>query len=92
MYISAEQNARLFRKEAKGLQINVATIRRNQGLTQAELAEKCGVTQQAIQRVETGKVNPSFNLLLSLASALHVSTDELVNGNDKTEWEEVENG
>lgn len=74
------------------MQINVATIRRNQGLTQAELAEKCGVTQQAIQRVETGKVNPSFNLLLSLASALHVSTDELVNGNDKTEWEEVENG
>lgn len=74
------------------MQINVATIRRNQGLTQAELAEKCGVTQQAIQRVETGKVNPSFNLLLSLASALHVSTDELVNGNETTEWEEVENG
>ena len=73
------------------MQINVATIRRNQGLTQAELAEKCGVTQQAIQRVETGKVNPSFNLLLSLASALHVSTDELVNGNETTEWE-VENG
>lgn len=39
------------------------------GLTQAELAEKVGMHQSAIARLESGNVNPSLNLLERIANA-----------------------
>ena len=36
-------------------------------LTQAELAEKVGVTRQTISLIESGRYNPSLNLCLAIA-------------------------
>ena len=56
----------------------VFALRRNLSLSQAELAARCGVTQQFIQRLEAGKVNPSIKTAAKLAAALGVTVDELI--------------
>ena len=57
---------------------NIFTLRNNLRLTQEELAQKCGVTQQFIQMLEKGKKNPSVSTLKKLAAALGVTVDELI--------------
>lgn len=47
------------------------------GLTQAELAEKAGVSRKTINTVENGVFIPSTILSLSLARALGVTVEEL---------------
>jgi putative transcriptional regulator len=55
-------------------------------LTQAQLAEKAGVTRQTIGLIEAGKFNPSLRLCLAIAKALNKTLDDLF-------WiEEDENG
>lgn len=48
------------------------------GLTQAELAEKVGVSKQAIATYETGKREPPFRNLIRLARIFKVSADWLL--------------
>jgi len=50
----------------------VRKLRINKGLTQAELGEKVGVSQQHIYRIETGDIARPFTLIEPLASALDV--------------------
>ena len=40
------------------------------GLTQKELAKKCGIKQSNISRLESGKANPTIKFLQKLAYAL----------------------
>lgn len=40
------------------------------GFSQKELAEKIGTKQSAIARLESGNVNPSFEFLQKIASAM----------------------
>lgn len=47
------------------------------GLTQAELAEKVGVTRKTVNTVENGVFTPSAILALKLARALSVSVEQL---------------
>jgi transcriptional regulator with XRE-family HTH domain len=51
--------------------------RKNRRLTQEELSELSGVARENIGRYETGKSQPSIDVLLRLADALEVSTDYL---------------
>lgn len=46
-------------------------------LTQAQLAEKAGVTRQTIGLIEAGKFNPSLRLCLAIANALNKTLDDL---------------
>lgn len=46
-------------------------------LTQAELAERAGVTRQTIGLIEAGRYNPTLKLCLRLARATGKSLDEL---------------
>jgi putative transcriptional regulator len=46
-------------------------------LTQAELAERAGVTRRSVNAIETGRMVPSVLLGLKLARALGVAIDEL---------------
>ena len=50
----------------------VKTLRKQAGLTQAELGEKIGRTAEAISNVETGKSLPSLDTLISVSEALGV--------------------
>ncbi len=47
------------------------------GLTQAELAERVGVTRKTVNTVENGVFTPSAMLALKLAEALNVPVEAL---------------
>ena len=47
------------------------------GLTQAELAERCGVTRKTVNTVENGVFTPSALLALKLARALNEPVEAL---------------
>lgn len=54
--------------------------REERKLTQAELAEKIGVSSKTVSKWETGKGLPDISLLQPLAQALGISVIELMNG------------
>ena len=47
------------------------------GLTQAELAERCGVTRKTVNTVANGVFTPSATLAIKLAQALELSVERL---------------
>ena len=51
--------------------------REKTALTQAELAERVGVTRKTVNTVENGVSTPSALLALKLAHALNVPVEEL---------------
>jgi transcriptional regulator with XRE-family HTH domain len=57
---------------------NVKRIRQEKGLTQEQLAEISGFSQQYISGLEQGRRNPTIVSLYELATALEVSHMELV--------------
>ena len=46
-------------------------------LSQAELAEKVGVTRQTIGLIEAGGYNPTLNLCIAICKALDKTLDQL---------------
>jgi putative transcriptional regulator len=46
-------------------------------LTQAQLAERAGVTRQTIGLIEAGRFNPSLKLCIAIAKALNKTLDGL---------------
>ena len=58
----------------------IRMLREQRKLTQAELAERIGVSGKAVSKWETGKGLPDLALLQPLAGALGVSVIELMNG------------
>ena len=52
-------------------------LRKNCGLTQAELAEKLGISRVNYTRYETDKVKPDYDTLIKLADFFDVSLDEI---------------
>ena len=58
----------------------IATMRREQGLTQEQLGEKLGVTNKTVSRWETGKYMPDIDKLQELSICLGVSVNELLSG------------
>lgn len=60
---------------AKNLRLKAA--RAAVDMSQAELAEKAGVTRQTINAVENGDYNPTINLCISICKALGKTLDEL---------------
>lgn len=55
----------------------IAAYRKEQGLTQEGLAQKLGVTNQAVSKWESDQCCPDIMLLPALADVFHVSLDEL---------------
>ena len=47
------------------------------GLTQAELADRAGVTRQTVGLIEAGRYNPTLNLCVQLARVTGKTLDEL---------------
>jgi len=56
----------------------IKEIRLEKGWSQTELAYRIDKDQQSIQRLEKGKVNPTYIYLLDLANGLEVSITDLV--------------
>ena len=58
----------------------IAALRRQKGLKQEELAERLGVSPQAVSKWENDQTCPDISLLPKLAQMLGVSVDELLCG------------
>ena len=58
----------------------IRQLREGRGLTQAELAERIGVSSKTVSKWETAKGLPDISLLQPLAKALGISVIELMNG------------
>ena len=58
----------------------VKQLREARNMTQAELAEKIGVSSKTVSKWETAKGLPDISLLQPLALALGISVIELMNG------------
>ena len=57
---------------------NALRIRRERGLTQEQLAERCGLSQQYISGLEKGRRNPTIVTIFEIATALGISHVQLV--------------
>lgn len=55
----------------------IQNLRKREGLTQEELAEKIGVTRQTISKWELGETSPDLNLLDKISKCFGISLDEL---------------
>ena len=58
----------------------ITTCRKAQGMTQANLAEKLGITDRAVSKWETGKSLPDSGIMLELCELLKINVNELLSG------------
>lgn len=55
----------------------IKELRKNKKISQAELANLCGVTRQTINAIENDKYDPSLQLAFDLAKHLNTRVDNL---------------
>lgn len=58
----------------------IASKRKEQGLTQLQLAEKLGITDRAVSKWETGKSLPDTSLMPELCKLLKITINDLLCG------------
>ncbi len=51
--------------------------RKERGLSQIELAQKCGVSRQTVNAIENDKYDPTLSLAFRLANQLQTTVDDL---------------
>jgi putative transcriptional regulator len=59
------------------LKNSIKVERAKKNITQAELADKVGVTRLTIHSIETGKFNPSVVLALKIANCFGVTVESI---------------
>ena len=62
-------------KEAFGTFLS--QLRKERGISQEDLARRCGVSRQTINAIENNKYDPTLSLAFSLAGALGTTVDGL---------------
>ncbi len=65
---------------------NAARLRKERGLTQEQLAERSGLSQQYLSGLEQGRRNPTIVTLYEIASALGVSHVNLVSPDAEADY------
>ena len=56
---------------------NIRSRRKALGLSQEELAKRCGVSRQTVNAIENDKYDPTLSLVFALAKELQLTVDEL---------------
>jgi ribosome-binding protein aMBF1 (putative translation factor) len=57
-------------EQAYDIAVQIIQLRERNGLTQAQLAERCGIDQADISRIERGSTSPTARSLQRIADAL----------------------
>lgn len=60
----------------------IFVLRRKEGLSQVELAEKLGITSQAVSKLECGSAIPDIDLFLELSHLYNVSINGMLENID----------
>lgn len=79
----------IFKEVAPVLSERIHQLRRKSGLSQEQLAEKIGVSRQAISKWESGASTPEFQKLLALSECFQITLDELVRDGDSAQGREA---
>ena len=58
----------------------IATLRKEQSMTQKDLAQRLGVSDKTISKWETGRGLPEISIMQSLCETLGISINELLSG------------
>lgn len=58
----------------------IASRRKEGHMTQADLAEKLGISDRAVSKWETGRSMPDSGIMLELCALLHINVNELLSG------------
>lgn len=66
----------------------IGALRRERGLSQAQLAAQLGISASAMGMYEQGRREPSAGMLVALARELGVTTDYLLTGELTTRMDE----
>ena len=69
----------------------IAALRRDAGMSQAQLANALGISPSAMGMYEQGRREPSIETLVAMAQLFQVSTDYLLTGNPASGEETVLN-
>ena len=62
----------------------IKALRNERHLTQAQLAQRLGVTKSSVSAYENGSRLPSYDVLLQLSRVFQVSADVLLTGADRS--------
>ena len=62
---------------ATDMENNIRSRRKALGLSQEELAKRCGVSRQTVNAIENDKYDPTLSLAFALAKELQLTVDEL---------------
>lgn len=84
-YLKGKQGQDVSIQESTSLGEKIRSRRIEMNMTQEYLAEKVGVSRQAISKWESGKSYPSTSNLIAIANLLNVSSDDLITGSSKQE-------
>lgn len=66
--------------DRKNIGLNIRALRRQAGMTQAQMAEKTGVSTDHISHVEIGSGTISLPLLIELCNLLEVTPNDILAG------------
>ncbi|MEJ6952417.1 helix-turn-helix transcriptional regulator [Halanaerobiaceae bacterium ANBcell28] len=62
---------------------NLCILREEKGLSQERLAEKIGVSRQAVSKWELGQSYPDIDKLIALSDLFRISIDRLIRDNEE---------
>ena len=65
-------------------------LRKQNGMSQEELANRLNVSRQTISKWEVGDSTPDLEKLVAISDLFHVSLDELVTGEESNKTDEKE--
>jgi len=71
------------------LHLTISKLRNEAGLTQAQFAEIFGVSQQSVQKWESGLTVPDMEKIVAISKYFDISLDALILGNDNRIVEEM---
>lgn len=66
------------KSESAKLGKNLKRIRTEKGITQGDIVRTLGFSRSFVSNIENGKTNPTLSTISKLASALGVSSNELL--------------
>jgi transcriptional regulator with XRE-family HTH domain len=87
--MKAEEDNMLKGIDKNMLPKRITEERKKRGLSQAQLADKAGVTPGAISQIENGQRIPTIPVLSGIARVLGVSIDYLTGKSEKSELEDL---
>ena len=64
----------------------IAATRKENGLTQRQLAQRLSISDKTVSKWECGKGLPEVSLLLPLCGQLHITVNDLLSGRRGVGW------